>query len=452
MLDKFNMLKGLKKRIAFFFICCLCLFYGVPVNAAGDTSLSENDLYAKAAVLLDGDSGRILYGKNQDEVLPMASTTKIMTCILVLEQVSLDEQAQASSYAASMPAVRLGVRSGESYKIKDLLYSLMLESHNDAAVILAEHVGKKLLGGELADKPAGSCSIEESKQAVAAFAELMNQKAEELGCKNTCYITPNGLDATQQTEADGETVTRTHSTTAAELALVMRYCLYQSEQSENFLHITRTSDYSFTANGRSFCLTNHNAFLNMMEGALSGKTGFTGNAGYCYVGALEQGDKKLIVALLACGWPNNKTYKWSDTKKLMQYGLNNFHYLSLEADIFYYDEAQLPALLVRNGASEELIYEVTEPVSIRDGLLPDYQGMLLSEEEQVTVEVDCTTELEAPVEAGQELGEIRYMLGEEVLKTEKLVATKAVERIDYKWCFRRVFEVFFGQWYQCKKR
>ena len=173
-------------------------------------------LYAKAAVLMDADSGRVLYDLCGDEQLPMASTTKIMTLIVTLENADPEDTVMVSSYAASMPQVHLGIRSGEQYRLKDLMYSLMLESHNDSAVAIAEHVG-------------GS---------VEHFAELMNRKAAEIGCRNTYYITPNGLDAAE----DG----RIHSTTARDLALVMSYCITKSPQKDTFLEITRTPDYSFT--------------------------------------------------------------------------------------------------------------------------------------------------------------------------------------------------------------
>lgn len=433
-------------------LLCLCMLAinqmlspELPVVSAASVSIAETELYAKGAVLLDGESGRVLYGKNHLEQLPMASTTKIMTCILVLENTGLDERVSVSGYAASMPAVKLNMKKGESYTVRDLLYSLMLESHNDTAVALAEHVGQKLLDSRIAEKNASECSAEESKQSVAAFAGLMNEKAQEIGCENTWYITPNGLDAMEQITENGEVITKTHSTTATDLALVMRYCTWESAQSENFLQITRRSNYTFTANGRSFSLVNHNAFLNMMEGAVSGKTGFTGNAGYCYVGALQQGDKKLVVALLACGWPNNKTYKWSDTKKLMQYGLNNYRYLSLEDGVFYYDEKKLPQLLVHNAATQDWVYEVVEPIGIRSDMLPNYEGLLLTEEEEIVVEVDCIQEMQAPVKTGQILGEIRYLLGEDLIKREKLVVSRDVEEIDYKWCFKKVAELYFGQ-------
>ena len=181
-------------------------------------------LYAKSAVLMDADSGRVLYERNGYEQMAMASTTKIMTLIVTLEHANLDDTVAVSAYAASMPDVQLHIRQGENYRLGDLIYSLMLESHNDSAVAIAEHVGGSVEG----------------------FAALMNQKAEEIGCEHTYYITPNGLDAT-----DGD---KFHSTTARDLALVMSYCIKKSPQKDKFLEITRTQSYSFTyASGqRSF--------------------------------------------------------------------------------------------------------------------------------------------------------------------------------------------------------
>ena len=275
----------------------------------------EFSLYAKSAVLMDGESGRILYEKNGYEHMPNASTTKIMTCILALEEGDLESEVKVSSYAASMPQVRLGMSKDDSFRLKDLLYSLMLESHNDSAVAIAEHIGGSVEG----------------------FAAKMNQKADELGCKDTYFITPNGLDA-----SDG---TGVHGTTAEDLARIMSYCI----QNREFLEITRTTSYQFSnlAGTRHYNCNNHNAFLQMMEGALSGKTGFTGNAGYCYVGALQREDRTFIVALLACGWPNHKTWKWADTKELMNYGLEHYHC----EDVYEYDR-EFPNVTVEEAEPE----------------------------------------------------------------------------------------------------
>ncbi|MCD7817565.1 MAG: serine hydrolase, partial [Lachnospiraceae bacterium] len=252
------------------------------------------ELYAKSAVLMDGGSGRILYEQDGETPLPMASTTKIMTCILALEYMddNTDVICTVSGNASTQPQVKLGMIKDDRFYLYDLLYSLMLESHNDTAVCIAETV-------------AGN---------VENFAAMMNAKAVEIGCKETYYITPNGLDAEDES---GE-----HHTTASDLALVMRYCITGSPQSEAFLTVTQAAAYTFSnvSGTRTYSCVNHNTFLNLMEGALSGKTGFTSKAGYCYVGALERDGKLLIVALLACGWPNNRGYKWIDTRNLMNYG------------------------------------------------------------------------------------------------------------------------------------
>ena len=213
------------------------------------------NLNSHSAVLLDGDTGRILYGKNEMEVLPMASTTKIMTCILALENAGLDTEVGISDRAATMPEVKLHVREGEKYRLEDLLYSLMLESHNDTAVAIAEAVGG---------------SVED-------FADMMNRKAAELGCDDTYFLTPNGLDAEDKESG------KIHSTTAADLARILRYCIVLSPAKEEFLAITRAPSYAFSdlSGIRSFSCVNHNALLTSMEGAVSGKTGFTGKAGYC---------------------------------------------------------------------------------------------------------------------------------------------------------------------------
>lgn len=400
-----------KILVSIFTTAVICLMQQ-PVCVLADEA--DLKLYAKAAVLMDADSGRVLYDLCGDEQLPMASTTKIMTLIVALENADLEDTVTVSSYAASMPQVHLGMRTGEEYRLKDLLYSLMLESHNDSAVAIAEHVG-------------GS---------VEQFAELMNRKAAEIGCRNTYYITPNGLDA----EKDG----KIHSTTARDLALVMSYCITKSPQKDVFLEITRTPNHSFTdlSGKRSFSCTNHNAFLNMMTGALSGKTGFTGKAGYCYVGALRQDGKTLVVALLACGWPNHKTYKWSDTRALMQYGLANYSYRS-------FDEIKIPPetledVLVKNAQSDaigENVYVRVEAVEQEDD--GSQGGLLMREDEKVTVTLHKVKALTAPIPKGFEIGYVSYMADNEEWKRVRLVTADKIEEIDLNWCIRQVLSRWF---------
>ncbi|MCD2491179.1 D-alanyl-D-alanine carboxypeptidase [Lacrimispora sp. NSJ-141] len=384
-----------------------------PSNGEETVSVPEElgQLYAVSAVLLDGDSGRILFEKNGREARPMASTTKIMTCILALETLDEDMAVTVSEYAASQPKVHLGMRAGEEYRLGDLLYSLMLESHNDSAVAVAEAAGGSVEG----------------------FAEMMNKKAREIGCEDTCFLTPNGLDA--EKDVDGEK--KVHSTTAADLARIMRYCTMESPAKERFREITGTKDYAFSAAGRSFSCYNHNAFLSMMEGAFSGKTGFTGDAGYCYVGALEKDGKTFIVALLACGWPNNKSYKWSDTKKLMGYGLKNYQYREI------YKAPELRPVPVLNGIPES--GELTDTAEI--GLVEVKEEgsrweLLMKEGEEVSIEQTLEESLEAPVTAGQTVGRIVYSLNGETVAASEIRTAGRVEAVSLSWCISKIIDNF----------
>lgn len=379
------------------------------VEAEADGAEFQGQLYARSAVLIDGDSGRVLYGKEEDVPRPMASTTKIMTCIVALEHMKEPmEIAEVSEYAAGQPKVHLGVRKGEQYYLKDLLYSLMLESHNDSAVIIAEHVGGSVQG----------------------FAELMNDKAEELGLSSTYFITPNGLDA-----ADDQGI---HSTTAKELALIMRYCILGSEKREEFLQITRTKSHSFQdmSRSRNFTCNNHNAFLSMMEGALSGKTGFTGDAGYCYVGALERDGRTFIVALLACGWPNNKNYKWADTRALMEYGLENYSYRNL------WEEPSFPDIPIEEGVPDEGRLSGISTVEVRIEDVPREWNYLVREDERAQLSVKCKEQMSAPVKKGESIGEINLTLEGESIGKWRLVTAASVEKRDFRWCVRKIMDEY----------
>lgn len=364
---------------------------------------ADSELYARSACLMDADSGRVLYEKDGEEKRPNASTTKIMTCILALENGNPDDTVTATKRAAGQPKVHLGVHEGDQFRLNDLLYSLMLESHNDSAVMIAEHI-------------AGS---------VEDFAGMMNQKAQEIGCENTYFITPNGLD--DQNEQG------VHGTTAQDLARIMRYCIMQSPKREEFLAITQTASYTFWNMEETVIYNcyNHNAFLSMMEGALSGKTGFTADAGYCYVGALEQDGKTFIVSLLACGWPNNKSYKWSDTKKLMTYGLE--HYSIQDVLIRELPAAQLEVLEGQHGG--RLSEEAVVPLSYRCDMEQQSLKVLLGADEEVQVEKSLPDALQAPVNAGTVVGKVSYLLDGEVLKTYPVYADDSVKKIDFIWCF-----------------
>lgn len=373
-------------------------------------------LYAQSAVLIDGDSGRILYGKNEREIRPMASTTKIMTCILALELGNQDDIVTVSQNAASQPQVHLGVSAGRTFYLKDLLYSLMLESHNDSAVMIAEHIG-------------GSTE---------KFAELMNQKARDLGCTDTCFITPNGLDA-EGKDQNGEKLI--HGTTAADLARIMRYCISESPKKEEFLQVTGTPSYTFsdTEGKGSYSCVNHNAFLTMMKGAVSGKTGFTGGAGYCYVGAVSDDGRSFIIALLGCGWPPHKTYKWADARKLMQYGMNNYKIVNVWKDV------EIPDIPVENGVPES--GDLSEPVCAGaeiKNVLPEGQKLelLLKEGEEAKVRLTMKKSLKAPVRKGDSAGNLEYRLGELTVASYPVVVSEDIGCVTFSWCLEKIADMY----------
>ncbi len=373
--------------------------------ALEDTVREPDNLYAQSAVLMDADSGRILFEKNGQEARAMASTTKIMTCILALESAGLDDVVTASQNAASQPQVRLGVSEGRQFVLRDLLYSLMLESHNDAAVMIAEHIGGSTEG----------------------FADMMNAKAAQIGCTDTYFITPNGLDA-----QDGNGF---HHTTAGDLAKIMKYCIKDSPKQGEFLAVTRTDSYEFSdcSGSVSYSCINHNAFLHMMEGALSGKTGFTNEAGYCYVGALERDGKTLIVALLACGWPNHKGYKWSDTRTLMSYGLEQFDYVNV------WEEPVLQPVLVQGGIPDCGRLNGPSTARVEAGGEDTELALLLRHDQKVEVRASAAEELQAPVGKGEDAGKIQYLLDGEVIREYPVYTAEAVGERTFFWCMKKVF-------------
>ena len=386
----------MKKNIIVYLAVCIVLISCMtpkPVHA------EEFTLYAHSAVLMDADNGRVLYGKEENLQRPMASTTKIMTLILALEYGDLDSYVTISDYAAKMPDVSLGVKAGEQYLLSDLLYSMMLESHNDSACAVAEH-----LAGD-----------------VKRFANMMNHKARELGLCATYFITPNGLDAKDEQGM--------HSTTAKELALIMKYCVYDSPKKELFQKIcqTKTMEISDKEKKRHFILQNKNALLFQINGVLAGKTGFTGDAGYCYVVAVERDGKHYIISLLACGWPNHKGYKWTDVKKLLKYA--DKHYQYYEADM---EDTVLPVLNVEDGV-KQWIKVYCEKSS----------AFLLSDEEQCKYRICLDNNTKAPVKKGQRVGCVIISVGDCVIQKMDICAAESVDKTDFAYYLQLVFRELF---------
>lgn len=426
----------------------------VSVLSESSSNVSVPDsLYAKYAVLLDGDTGRVLYGKNEETAAPMASTTKIMTCILALEYAPPEMKCVTSPYAASMPDVQLNAVSGEIFSLNDLLYSLMLKSHNDTAVIIAENVAlyylynissedyaKKVpsleslgLSAEdysfIFDTNASennsddtshyllkTLSTENSKMLVHLFASLMNEKARQLGCENTYFITPNGLDAQDETGV--------HSTTPKDLAVIMSYCIKNTD----FLSVTQARNHSFTSskitdNGsvsssyKSYSVSNANAFLDMYDNIISGKTGFTGDAGYCYICAYQCDGRTFIVALLACGWPNNKNYKWKDAKKLLDYGRANYFPASILDPDFALEDIQIEDA-------------VPGTLSLKTANNDGFTALLCSND-KVNVSVRLKSGLCAPVLENEQVGEVCVYINDNKFYSVPIIAGNTVRKKTY---------------------
>ncbi len=387
-------LRTIKNKILVM-ICVIVLIMSAELFSFAKEPVEPGSLYATAAVLMDGDTGRVLYEKNGNDVLPMASTTKVMTLIVALENSNLDDIVNVSSYAASMPDVQLGICEGEQYILKDLLYSLMLESHNDVAVAIAEHIGGSVEG----------------------YAELMNEKAEQLGCTNTYFITPNGLDAS---DTNG-----VHSTTAKELSLIMAYAI----KNPIFLEITQRQSYSFSdiSGKRIFNVNNKNALLTMEPDVISGKTGFTNGAGYCYTCAFQSEGRTFILSLLGCGWPPNKSWKWTDCQKLIVFAKENY---------------ELREIGVKNRGFE--------PVDIIGGMKPhgfvscDSQKvtLLVGKHEDIKISTRILTQARAPIKEGQWAGQMSYTVDDQVLYQYPIVFKENILQKDFQWYWKGIWQLW----------
>lgn len=397
--------------IGCFLLCIECALAGGRVFASGNTASEpaptgespdlerektekernlESELYAQAAVLYDAASGRILFEKNGDQFMPVASTTKIMTCILALEYGNENDFCEVSSYAASQPQVHLGLRAGQRLLLRDLLYAMMLESDNDAAVVVAEHIG-------------GSAE---------AFAGLMNSKAKELGMENTWFVTANGLDQ------DG------NGSTAHDMAILSAYAL----ENDRFLQIISTAAWSFAdeAGTSHYSVTNHDAFLSQMQGALGIKTGYTGAAGYCFAGAVWRDGKRLVAVVLATGWPPNKTRKWSDMSKLMAYGLEEYTERPVLAE-----EPQLDVISVEEGRRGTVALAMEGSLS-----------MLLRGEDDIRVRYSYAQQLTAPVKEGQQVGSAYVYVNGEYMADYPIVTTQADERLTFADYLQSLLKIF----------
>ena len=276
---------------------------------------------------------------------------------------------------------------------------MMLESDNDCAVAVAEHI---------------SGSVEQ-------FAALMNKKATELGLSNTYFITPNGLDA--------EKNNRIHSTNAIELALLMKYCIGVSEKRDEFIRICQTKTYEFEdySGKRCFTVSNKNRLLYDLDSLIAGKTGFTADAGYCYICAIEFEDSFVVISLLGSGWPPNKNYKWKDVLSLWTIIKDGYQRKEIIDSNQYHD-----SITVFNGYTDIQI-----PITIKDDVY-----LLLCEEDEVVSTTSYEKE-KAPVREGDVVGTINLYVNGIRIKSINCYANKSVAKVTYETFFKRLFDRFF---------
>ncbi len=253
---------------------------------------SEPQTNSKNIVAIDRKTLSILYEKNSKEKVAMASTTKIMTCIIALENSSLNEEVIVSKNAASTHGSTLGLTTNMKISMNDLLYGLMLRSGNDCAIAIAEHI---------------SGSVEN-------FSILMNQKSKELGLLNTNFVTPHGLDDDN------------HYTSAYELALLTNYAL----NNEKFKEIVSTKNCTIYLNGIPRDISNTNELLGNLEGVYGVKTGFTFNAGRCLVSACKRSNLDIIVVVLGA---DTKNFRTKDSINIINYIFNNYNYINISHTI-----------------------------------------------------------------------------------------------------------------------
>ncbi|MEX0803346.1 MAG: D-alanyl-D-alanine carboxypeptidase [Candidatus Binatia bacterium] len=253
----------------------------------------EKDLSARALLLMNAQTGKILYQKDADLRLPPASTTKVLTAILALESAKKPRNLLPVSKAATrVPASKLYLKPGQTISIEDLLYALLLSSANDASLVLAEGIGGT----------------------VEKFADMMTKKAHHLGATNSHFTNPHGLTAVD------------HYSTARDLALIFRYAM-KNPTFREIVHTKISSVRSLSpgkkrAKARLISVRNHNRLLWSFDGALGGKTGYTFAAQKCFVGAVERNGVTLIVSLLG------SRDLWGDTKRLLEYGFDNYEALN----------------------------------------------------------------------------------------------------------------------------
>ncbi len=358
----------------------------LETNSNNSSIIEASSINSRACIVFDRNSKMILYGKNEQKQVKMASTTKIMTATIVIENCNLSDTVEVSKKAASTGGSRLGLKSGDKITIKDLLYGLMLVSGNDAAVALAEHVGGDIQG----------------------FADLMNNKANELGLTNTHYESPHGLDS------DG------HYTTAYELAKLADYAL----KNETFSKIVGTKNYTVTINGYPKNLSNTNELLGNLNGVYGVKTGFTNGANRCLVTSCKRGDMDIICVVLGA---DTKNFRTKDSIRLIEYAFNNFTYINANEIATMYFETwitnNLENLSINKASckSPKLTLETLENPII---------SINKDSYNNISTNISINTNLEAPISSNTILGTLSIDLEGKNLATLNITSSTDINRKD----------------------
>lgn len=368
------------------------------------TEVSEEPkVYSKSAIVFDRNTKSILYEKDINTKRAMASTTKIMTCIIILENGNLNDTVKISQKSANTGGSRLGLKKNDSITVKDLLYGLMLRSGNDAAVALAEYM---------------SGSIEE-------FANLMNEKSKTLGLTNTHFVTPHGLDD------------ENHYTTAYELALLTDYALNNS----TFSKIVNTKNYTITINGYSKDLNNTNELLGYLNGVNGVKTGFTGNAGRCLVTSCVRNNFNIITIVLGA---DTKKIRTTDSIHLIEYAYNNFEQKNvktlIEKEFKTWLDSNLNKIIV-NKSYNSLNLNLSN--SEKENLIV----IKKSEINDISIDIHSISYLEAPVYKDTKIGVLEVKSNEKTLLSIDIIASNDVYKKDY-LDYLKIFLVNFNNYFK----
>lgn len=389
-------MKRNKTFISLLLAAVMVLLFPAGLSAESGNYLTAADetgaLYgeAKSVILIEAETGRVLYEHDADLRLPPASVTKIMTLLLVAEEIDrgtmkLTDTVQVSDNASHMGGSQVYLKAGEEMSVEDLLKSVIIASANDAATALAEQV-------------AGS---------VESFVTRMNQRAGELGMENTVFENPTGLDDS----------TVDHKTTARDIAIMSR------ELMKHEFILNYTTIWMDTIRNGAFGLTNTNRLIRFYSGANGLKTGSTHKAGFCISAAAKRDGMQLIAVIM--GAPNRDSRNVT-AKKLLDYGFANYRYVNREAG----DSGEIKVL----GG-------VSDTVKLTHG---GFETVLEKSEAAKGVDtvVNLPESINAPVKAGDPVGTVDYKIGDTVIGSAEIKAAEDVPRIGFAGLLARLFSHF----------